>query len=81
MSNYDALNLYLVCEGEVMPVSDEAKAKFDGYESILVAATSEAAALNLADAYDRNEIELGTIAWYGATVAALYSRDELGNYA
>lgn len=79
MSNYDALNLYLICEGEV--TAADATTKCNGVNSILVAATSEAAALNLADAYDRNEIELGNIAWHGGTVAALYSRDEMGNYA
>lgn len=80
MSNYDALSLYLVAEGEVSPAT--AETEWDGSNSILVAATSEEAALRVADAYDRGEVQAENLAWDGETIAVATLRDsDTGRYA
>ena len=48
---------YLITNGEVTEA--DAYTEYDGIESILVVAESEAQALELADQYDRGEIECG----------------------
>ena len=80
MSNYGSLNLYLVRAGEVQPGSTDSE--WDGIESILVAATSEAAALDVAAAYDAGDVGPDNLWWYGEAVAAVWLRDsDTGLYA
>lgn len=73
MSNYNSLRLFLVAEGEVSPATVETP--WDGENSILVAATSAAAALDLAGEYDAGEIEAGNLVWDGDTIACISDRD------
>ncbi|MDK2126698.1 hypothetical protein [Parachitinimonas caeni] len=80
MGNYSDLILYLVSEGEVTLADPETE--WDGTNSILVAATSEAAALKVATAYDQEEVEVGNLAWNGATIAVVTLIDKhTGLYA
>lgn len=80
MSNYDELSLYLVAEGEVSPATPETE--WDGANSILVAATSEEAALRMADAYDMGEVQADNLQWGGETISVVTLRDSnTGLYA
>jgi hypothetical protein len=79
MSNYQDLSLYLVAEGEVTAAT--AETEWDGANSILVAATSEDAALQVAGAFDRGDAQADNLAWDGKTLACVYLRDrETGDY-
>jgi hypothetical protein len=79
MSNYDDLHLYLVTEGEVKFGWPDAE--WDGERSILVAATSEEAALEVAEAYDKGLVQAGNLAWAGRTIGAVAMRDpDTGRY-
>lgn len=79
MSNYTELSLYLVAEGEVSPAT--AETEWDGENSILVAATSEEAALRVADAYDLGEVQADNLQWDGETISVVTLRDRDGYYA
>lgn len=79
MSNYDELGLYLVGEGEVSAAT--AETEWDGINSILVAATSEEAALRVADAYDCGEVQADNLQWDGETISVVTIRDRDGYYA
>lgn len=79
MTNYRALDLYLVTNGDVTPAT--ADTQCDGTDSVLVAATSEAGALKVAEAWDRGLVQADNLAWDGATVAVVTLRDpETGLY-
>lgn len=70
---------YLVAEGEVSPA--DATTEWDGTNSILVAATSEEAALQVARAYDRGDVGAGNLQWQGETISVAVLRDrETGDY-
>ena len=74
------LSLFLATNGEVTEADEDTE--WDGVESVLVAATTLEAAARLATAYDRNELEVGNLAWNGTTVACVYLRDrDTGLYA
>ena len=74
------LSLWLVTNGEATEADEDTE--WDGVESVLVAATTPEAAAKLATAYDRDELEVGNLAWNGMTVACVYLRDrETGLYA
>jgi hypothetical protein len=80
MSNYSSLNLYLVSEGVVS--AGEPTTECDGLNSVLVAATSPAAALRVADAYAAGAIGIDNLEWHGQTIAAATIRDaDTGLYA
>jgi hypothetical protein len=80
MSNYNDLSLYLVSEGEVKPATVDTK--YDGANSILVAATSEDGAMKVAAAYDEGLAQADNLFWGGATIAAVTLRDrDTGLYA
>ena len=76
-TNYESLNIYLVAEGEVSPA--EVNTEFDGERSVLVAATSEAGALMVAEAYDRNDIGIDNLSWNGETITVAALRID-GDY-
>jgi hypothetical protein len=78
MSNYDELKLWLVSEGDVTSATPETE--WDGDNSILVAATSSAAALEVAEAYDKGEVRADNLAWLGATIGCVCIRDDTGDY-
>lgn len=79
MSNYQDLSLYLVTEGEVTAADPETE--WDGANSILVAATSEDAALKGGEAYDRGEVQAGNLQWLGQAISVVCLRDrETGDY-
>lgn len=80
MSNYKDLSLYLVAEGEIAPA--DASTEWNGENSILVAATSEKAALDVANAYDRGEVQADNLMWDGSTISVVTLRDrETGLFA
>ncbi len=80
MSNHNDLSLYLVADGEVTPATIETE--WDGANSILVAATSEAGAIKVADAYDKGLVQADNLAWVGSTIAVVTLRDrDTGLYA
>ncbi len=80
MSNFTELNLYLVAEGEISSATPATE--WDGTNSILVAATSENAALQVAEAYDRGDVFPDNIAWNGETISVVTLRDrDTGFYA
>jgi hypothetical protein len=80
MSNHTDLSLWLVSEGDVTPAA--ADAEWDGIESILVAATSEEAALKVASAYDAGLVQADNLVWHGKTIAVVALRDsDTGLYA
>lgn len=79
MSNYDALALYLVADGEASLSNPDAD--WDGVNSILVAATSGDAALMIADAYEAGRIGADNLSWEGRTIWCVCMRDrETGDY-
>lgn len=79
MSNYQSLSLYLVSEGDV--TAAEASTEWDGANTILVAATSADAALEVANAYDRGQVQADNLQWRGATISVVVLRDsETGDY-
>jgi len=78
MSNYNELSLYLVDQGDVTAADENAE--WDGENSILVAATSEEAALVVAAAYERGETQADNLAWNGETIAVITMRDAEGDY-
>jgi hypothetical protein len=79
MSNYQDLSLYLVAEGEV--TAADSSTEWDGTNSILVAATSEDAALKVADAYDTGTVDAGNLQWLGQTISVVVLRDsDSGDY-
>ena len=79
MSNYQDLSLYLVAEGEVTAATPQTE--WDGANSILVAATSEDAALTVANAYDRGEVQADNLQWLGETISVVCKRDrDTGDY-
>ena len=79
MSNYQDLSMYLVAEGQVTSATPETQ--WDGTNSILVAATSEDAALQVADAYDRGAVQADNLTWDGETLACVCLRNrDTGDY-
>ncbi len=73
------LSLYLVAEGDVSPA--DVDAEWDGINSILVAATSAEAALIVANAYDRGEVQADNLAWHdGSTIGCVSMRDRDGRH-
>lgn len=74
MTNFDQLKLFLVTNGQVTAATAETEC--DGTESILVAATSEAGALAVADAYDRGQAQMDNLCLHGSTVGCVSLRDE-----
>lgn len=80
MSNYNDLSLYLVQAGEVTPAT--ADTDWDGIGSVLVAATSEDAAIKVAAAYDSGLVQAENMVWGGKTIAVVTMRDrDTGLYA
>lgn len=78
--NDQSLNLYLVSGGEVTAASTDTE--WDGTNSILVAATSEAGALDVAGAYDAGLVVADNLGWDGETIAVVTLRDpNTGLYA
>lgn len=71
------LNIYLVSNGNVTFVADAAQpdaayeTEVDGWDCVLVAATSELEAQYLSEAYDNEEVELGNISYCGKTLACV----------
>ena len=72
------LILYLVTEGNVTPAT--AATEFDGAESLLVAATSAAGALEVARAFDAGEIAVDNLTINGETVACAWIKSRDGDY-
>jgi len=78
MSNHSDLRLYLVAEGEVTEATPETK--WDGKNSILIAATCESSACHVACAYDAGEVQADNLAWNGETISVVTMQDENGWY-
>jgi hypothetical protein len=70
----DHLKLYFVMNGQVTAATAETEC--DGTESILVAATSEAGALVVADAFDRGEAQMDNLCLQGTIVGCVWLKDE-----
>jgi hypothetical protein len=74
MSNYNQLALYVVSNGNVSPAT--ADTQVDGTDSILVAATSEESALQVASAYDRGDVTQDNLVWHdNKTISVVMLRD------
>lgn len=69
MKKHRDLNLYLVAGGEAVPAAPDVE--WDGFESVLVAATSAEAALRVAASYDRGEIGPDNLDYDGRTIVAV----------
>jgi precorrin isomerase len=69
---------WLVKEGEVFPA--KATTQWDGETSILVFATSPTAALEVARAYDKGEIQPDNVWYEGRAVAAAFIQREDGSF-
>lgn len=67
------LSLYLVSEGNVTPAS--ADTECDWSESIIVAATSEHAALAIAQAWDQGRVQQDTLMWGDRAICVVCMRD------
>ena len=79
-NNYNDLSLYLVAEGDV--TSATAETEWDGFSTVLVAATSEAGAIKVADAFDRGLVQADNLPWGETTIAVVTLRDrKTGLYA
>lgn len=76
---HDDLRLWWVHEGVVEGV--HAPVEVNWVETILVAATTEEAARDIASEYDAGLLAADNLTWDGATIACAYSRDEDGFYA
>ena len=73
MDNKNDLELYFVEAGAVTEGNTDED--WDGFEKILIAATSAEAALAVADLYEQNKIVADTLQWTGQTITAVYYRN------
>ena len=62
------MNLYLVTDGKA--TACDIGTPFDATESILVIASSEVEAIEIACAYDKGYIGIGNVTYQGRTIAA-----------
>lgn len=72
------LSLFIVANGEATPATPGIES--DGRESVLVAAIDAKAALVIAEAYDRGDVEPDNLAWHdGSMISCVSMRDREGN--
>lgn len=67
------LKLYLVSEGDVTPADYDTE--WDGERSVLVMASSEKDALEIAAAYDAGDIGVDNAIYEGRTIAVVMRRE------